>query len=168
MRPSKILIRLRSESSLGAFLDSQEYKLSSCEQRRLRSDCTNAQPDLCLRWGHILEGAFPHIAAHLYFSLPAYSQGSFSCFILRFVFWKTPRNILCPPIKVPRFAHVQTPDRSSYISWSEYIRICNSMYVRLCVIRISFHLCFIHVLHIITRFLVHKWNKFAIAVPLGF
>ena len=46
-------------------LDSQGCKVSSCEQRRLRSDCANAQSDLSLRWAHMWGGTFSHVVAHL-------------------------------------------------------------------------------------------------------
>ena len=49
-----------SESSLDAFLDSQRYKVSSCGQRRLWSDCADAQADLSLRWAHMSEDTFSH------------------------------------------------------------------------------------------------------------
>ena len=37
---------------LQSAMDSHGYKVSSCGQRRLRSDCTNAQADLSRRWAH--------------------------------------------------------------------------------------------------------------------
>ena len=40
-------------------------KVSSCVQRRLLSDCADAQADLSLRWAHISEGTFSHLAAQL-------------------------------------------------------------------------------------------------------
>ena len=45
-------------------LDSQGCKVSSCELRRLWSDCADA--DLSLRWAHIQEVTFSNIAAALY------------------------------------------------------------------------------------------------------
>ena len=70
VRPVKILIRLCesavwSESSLGAFSDSQGFKVSSCGQRRLWSDCADVQADLSLRWAHLVfVGTFSDVAAH--------------------------------------------------------------------------------------------------------
>ena len=39
-------------------LDSQGCKVFSCGQRRLGSDCADAQADLSLRWVHMSEGSF--------------------------------------------------------------------------------------------------------------
>ena len=33
--------------------------MSSCGQRRLKSDCADAQSDLSLRWTHMTENTFP-------------------------------------------------------------------------------------------------------------
>ena len=38
--------------------DSQGCRVSSCGQRRLWSDCADAQADLSLRWAHMSEGVF--------------------------------------------------------------------------------------------------------------
>ena len=46
-------------------LDSQGCKCSSPGQRRLWSDCTDAQADLSLCWAHMSEGTFSHIAAQM-------------------------------------------------------------------------------------------------------
>ena len=35
-------------------LDSPEAVEGMCNQQRLRSDCADAQTDLCLRWSHVL------------------------------------------------------------------------------------------------------------------
>ena len=56
---SRSLIRILS----GRILDSQGCKVSSCGQRRLWSDCADAQADLSLRLEHISEGTFSHVAA---------------------------------------------------------------------------------------------------------
>ena len=42
-------------------------QFSSCEQRRLKSDCGDAHTDLCLRWAHISEGMFSHIETIFFF-----------------------------------------------------------------------------------------------------
>ena len=42
-------------------LDSQGCQVSSCEQRRLRSACADAQADFSLRWVHMSEGMFSQI-----------------------------------------------------------------------------------------------------------
>ena len=47
----------------GCILDSK-CKVSSCGQRRLRSDCTDAQADLSLRWAHMSEDTFSNVAAY--------------------------------------------------------------------------------------------------------
>ena len=67
MCAQKIQIRLRecavwSESSLGAFWITKGYKISSCGQWRLWSDYVVAQADLSLRWAHISDGTFSHVA----------------------------------------------------------------------------------------------------------
>ena len=59
--PSRSLIRIFTRRILGR----QGYKVSSCGQRRLRSDCTDAHADLSLRWTHMSEGTFSHIAAQI-------------------------------------------------------------------------------------------------------
>ena len=41
----------------------QEGKVSSCGQRRLTSDCADAQADLSLSWAHMTEGTFLHVEA---------------------------------------------------------------------------------------------------------
>ena len=51
-----------SEDSLpGHILDKQEYKVSSCGQ------CADAQTNMNLRWAHMTEGPFFHIAAQIIF-----------------------------------------------------------------------------------------------------
>ena len=47
-------------------LDSIGCKVSSCGQRRLWSDCADAQSDQSLRWAHMSEGTFYHAAGHIY------------------------------------------------------------------------------------------------------
>ena len=69
VHPVKIQIRLRiravwSESSLGAFFDSKRCLVSSCGQARPWSDCADAQADLSVRWAHMPEGMFSHVAVH--------------------------------------------------------------------------------------------------------
>ena len=54
---SRSLIRIFT----GCILDSQGCKDSSCGQRRLWSDCADAQADLSLRWALMSEGMF-HVA----------------------------------------------------------------------------------------------------------
>ena len=49
----------------GRILERQGYNVCSCEQRRLRSDCADAQADLSLRWLHVSEGTFSHFAAQI-------------------------------------------------------------------------------------------------------
>ena len=49
----------------GLFLEIQGCKVSSCGQRRLRSDCADAQADLSLRWRHMSEDTVSHVAAHI-------------------------------------------------------------------------------------------------------
>ena len=74
----------------GYILDSQEFKVSSCGQRRLKSVCAHAQTDLSLHWPHMSEGTFSVIAARMiciknvnspidYWSGNLYKQGSFTC-----------------------------------------------------------------------------------------
>ena len=58
---SRNLIRIFTCS----IFDIQGY-LRSSGQRRLRSNCADAQADLSLRWAHMSEGAFPPTAAQLY------------------------------------------------------------------------------------------------------
>ena len=48
----------------GRRLDIQWCKVSSRGQRRLRSDCANAQADLSPRWAHMSEGTFSHVVPH--------------------------------------------------------------------------------------------------------
>ena len=57
---SRSLIRIFT----GRILDSQGCKVSPCGQRRLKSDCADAQADLSLRWAHISEGTFFHNESH--------------------------------------------------------------------------------------------------------
>ena len=63
VRPAKIQVSLHihtvwSEPSLGAFLDSQGCIVSSSGQRRLWSDCADAQAYLSLRWAHVRRYCF--------------------------------------------------------------------------------------------------------------
>ena len=55
---SRSLIRIFTER----ILDRHRCSVSSCGQRRLRSDCADAQADLSLRWTHLPEGMFSHVA----------------------------------------------------------------------------------------------------------
>ena len=71
VRQAKIQISLLiravwSVSSLGALFDSQNCKVSSCIQRRLWSDCADAQSDLSLLWAHMSEGTFSHVTVPLW------------------------------------------------------------------------------------------------------
>ena len=71
--PAKIQISLRiravwSESSMCIILDSEWCQVSSCGQRRLWSDCADAQADLSLRWAHMSEGTFSIIETHSYYA----------------------------------------------------------------------------------------------------
>ena len=43
------------------FLDSEGCKVSSCGERRLPSDCADAQSDESLRWAHMSKGTFSHV-----------------------------------------------------------------------------------------------------------
>ena len=61
---SRSLIRIFT----GRILDSEGCKVSSCCQRRLWSDCADAQADLILCWAHMAEGTFSHNEALIYFS----------------------------------------------------------------------------------------------------
>ena len=54
----------------GQILDSQWSKVSSCGQRRLWSDCADAQADLSLRWAHGSEGTFSDVAALISLVMP--------------------------------------------------------------------------------------------------
>ena len=54
----------------GRNLDSRGYKVSSCGQRRLCSDCAEAQTDLNLHWAHMTKGTFSNVAAHIRSYLP--------------------------------------------------------------------------------------------------
>ena len=56
-RPVKIQISLR-ECAVSC-------QVSSCGQRRLKSGCADAQPDLSHRWTHMSEGTFSHVASHI-------------------------------------------------------------------------------------------------------
>ena len=49
----------------GRILDSQGCRLSSYGQRKLWSDCADAQADLSLRWEHISEGTFSYFTAKM-------------------------------------------------------------------------------------------------------
>ena len=46
-------------------LDSHGCKISSCGQRRLKSDCTDAQSDLSLRWTHMSKGTFSNVTGNI-------------------------------------------------------------------------------------------------------
>ena len=59
---SRRLIRI----FIDRILDSQGCKVFSCWQRRLWSDCSNAQADLSLRWSHMSKGTFPHVSVYIY------------------------------------------------------------------------------------------------------
>ena len=50
--------------SLTRIFTGQSGKVSSCGQRRLWSDCVDAQADLSLRWAHLWKGMFSNAAAH--------------------------------------------------------------------------------------------------------
>ena len=50
----------------GRILDSRGCKVSSCGQRRLWSDCANAQADLSLRWAHMSDGRCSHVEAYIW------------------------------------------------------------------------------------------------------
>ena len=54
------LIRIFS----GCILNRQWCSSSSCGQRRLWSDCADAQSDLCLRLAYMSEDTFSHVVAH--------------------------------------------------------------------------------------------------------
>ena len=58
---SRSLIRIFTER----ILDSQACKASSCGQRRLWSDCADAQAYLSLHWVHVVGDMFYHVATHL-------------------------------------------------------------------------------------------------------
>ena len=66
VRPAKIQISL---SLIRIFnwriLDSQGCKVSSCGQRRLISDCADAQADMSLRWAHMSNSTFFDVAVSL-------------------------------------------------------------------------------------------------------
>ena len=47
----------------GCILDSQGVKVSSCGQRKLRTDCADAPADLNFRWSHISEITPSYVAA---------------------------------------------------------------------------------------------------------
>ena len=53
---------VRSESSLGAFWIAKDAKFHHVDNED-RRDCADAQPDLSLRWAHMPEGTFYHVAA---------------------------------------------------------------------------------------------------------
>ena len=55
-----------SESSLSTFFDSQWSKGCSCGQRRLWSDCAEAEPDLSIRCVYTPEGRRSHVVAHIF------------------------------------------------------------------------------------------------------
>ena len=63
VRPAKTWISLVTVQMKKAWVLS--YPLSA--QQRLRSDWSDAQADLSLRWAHRSFGWFCHAAAHLYF-----------------------------------------------------------------------------------------------------
>ena len=63
------LIRIFTER----ILESQACKVSSFGARRLWSDCADVQPDLILRWAHMLEGTFFTLRLHYWIVL--YFQG---------------------------------------------------------------------------------------------
>ena len=58
---SRSLIRILT----GRILDNQGYKVSSCGQRRLWSDCLDAQADLSLHWTHLSVRTFSIVAVQL-------------------------------------------------------------------------------------------------------
>ena len=67
VRPVNIQLRLRTLLRIvaGRILDSSGYKVSSCGQRRLWSDCAEAQAELSLHWAHMRESTYSHVAALL-------------------------------------------------------------------------------------------------------
>ena len=69
VRPVKIQISLRisavwSESSLGAFRIAKDAKFLYADNEDWPY-CAEAQADLSLRWAHMSEGAFPHVAVYI-------------------------------------------------------------------------------------------------------
>ena len=62
-RPGKI--EIRPPSSFLTTLAIQGYKVSSCEQRKLWSDCAYVQADLSHRWAYLSEGTFSSMTAHI-------------------------------------------------------------------------------------------------------
>ena len=69
VRPAKIQISLRiravwSESSVDAFWIAKDVNVLF-GQRRLWSDCADAQANLSLRWVHISEGTFSLVAVNI-------------------------------------------------------------------------------------------------------
>ena len=62
------LIRIFTER----ILDSQGRKFSLCRQRRLLSDCADAQADLSLRWAHMSEGTFSDVAFQIMYHAAVY------------------------------------------------------------------------------------------------
>ena len=83
---SRSLIRIFT----GRIFNSQGCKVSSCEQRRLRSDCADAQADLSLRWAHTSDGTFSRFANHIYADI---MNEDFYCLSMH------AHIILCPDIK---------------------------------------------------------------------
>ena len=58
---SRSLIRIVT----GRNLDSKGCKVSSCEQRKRRSDCADALDDLSFRRAHMSEGTFSDVATQI-------------------------------------------------------------------------------------------------------
>ena len=50
---------------IGRILDSTECKVTLCGQQILWSDCADSRDDLSIRWAHVSEWTFTHVAAHL-------------------------------------------------------------------------------------------------------
>ena len=63
-------IRESDQNLHWAHFDDQWCKVSSCGQRRLWSDCADAQADLSLLCAHMSEGKFSHVIAHLVAFMP--------------------------------------------------------------------------------------------------
>ena len=57
---SRCLIRIFNE----CILDRHKCTVFSCGEQKFWSGCADVQADLSLRWAHLLEGTFSHVAAN--------------------------------------------------------------------------------------------------------
>ena len=102
-------------------LDGQECKVSSCGQRRLKSDCADAQSDLNLRWAHISESI-----SFLSLQVTKFIEYDWSFLTQGFVVYK-PQSVSCIwKINIPLFtyfdhAHISNSYLSKLLIKNQYL-----------------------------------------------